>query len=99
MNNITKEDIANFINSEFGLTRKDCNNFVRDIIEEIILGLKKDNIVKIHNFGTFKIRNKKSRLARNPKSKVEVMIPSRNVISFKPSKDVLKKINKISNES
>ena len=99
MNNITKEDIDNFINSEFGLTRKDCNNFVRDIIEEIILGLKKDNIVKIHNFGTFKIRNKKSRLARNPKSKVEVMIPSRNVISFKPSKHVLKKINKISNES
>jgi len=99
MNNITKEDIANFINSEFGLTRKDCNNFVKDIIEEIILGLKKDNIVKIHNFGTFKIRNKKSRLARNPKSKVEVMIPSRNVISFKPSKHVLKKINKISNES
>ena len=35
MNNITKEDIANFINSEFGLTRKDCNNFVKDIIEEI----------------------------------------------------------------
>ena len=99
MNNITKEDIANFINSEFGLTRKDCNNFVKDIIEEIILGLKKDNIVKIHNFGTFKIRNKKSRLARNPKSKVEVMLPSRNVISFKPSKHVLKKINKISNES
>jgi len=98
MNNITKEDIANFINSEFGLTRKDCNNFVRDIIEEIILGLKKDNIVKIHNFGTFKIRNKKSRLARNPKSKVEVMIPSRNVISFKPSKHVLKKLNKTSNE-
>ena len=98
MNNITKEDIANFINSEFGLTRKDCNNFVRDIIEEIILGLKKDNIVKIHNFGTFKIRNKKSRLARNPKSKVEVMIPSRNVISFKPSKHILKKLNKSLNE-
>ena len=98
MNNITKEDIANFINSEFGLTRKDCNNFVKDIIEEIILGLKKDKIVKIHNFGTFKIRNKKSRLARNPKSKVEVMIPSRNVISFKPSKHVLKKLNKTSNE-
>ena len=98
MNNITKEDIANFINSEFGLTRKDCNNFVKDIIEEIILGLKKDNIVKIHNFGTFKIRNKKSRLARNPKSKVEVMIPSRNVISFKPSMHILKKLNKTSNE-
>ena len=93
MNNITKEDIANFINSEFGLTRKDCNNFVRDIIEEIILGLKKDNIVKIHNFGTFKLKRKNSRVGRNPKTKEEVMIDVRNVITFKASKNILNYIN------
>ena len=93
--NITKDHISDFINSEFGLTKKDCNDFVKDIIEEIITGLKKDQIVKIHNFGTFKIRNKKSRIGRNPKSKVDIMIPSRNVISFKPSKNILRKINKI----
>ena len=97
--NISREEIADSINKEFGFSRKECLDFVNDIINIIIDGLKNNEFVKIHNFGTFKIRNKKSRLARNPKSKVEVMIPSRNVISFKPSKHVLKKINKISNES
>ena len=94
-NNITRDDIAEFINSEFGLTKKDCKDIVNHIIEEIILGLNNDNIVKIHNFGTFKIRNKKSRIARNPKSKEEVIIQPRNVISFIPSKFILRKINKI----
>ena len=133
--NITRDDIAEFINQEFGLTKKDCNEFVKDIIEEIRNALIKskkgewiiqknnqilekfdkeedakdfknnNNLdtnhtinlkrsVKIHNFGTFKIRNKKSRKARNPKTKVEIMIPPRKVISFIPSKFILRKINK-----
>ena len=133
--NITRDEISNFLNSEFGLTKKDCNELVKDIIEEIVNGMKKPqkgewnicignkvlkkfnteedakkykysnnlgtnyNInlkrsVKVHNFGTFKIKNKKSRKARNPKSKIEVMIPPRNVITFIPSKFILKKINK-----
>ena len=93
MNNITRDDIAEFINNEFGLTKKDCNNLVNDIIEEIIEGLSKHNIVKIHNFGTFKIRRKNARIGRNPKTKEEVMIAPRNVISFLPSKHILKKLN------
>ena len=138
-NNITRDDIAEFINQEFGLTKKDCGDLVKDIIEEITRGLiktqkgewiirinnkivqkfdteedakkyKDENnfdlnytinlkrSVKIHNFGTFKIRNKKSRKARNPKTKVEVIIPPRNVISFIPSKFILRKINKKINE-
>ena len=95
MNNITRDDIAEFINKEFGLTKKDCNNLVNIIIEEIIEGLKEHNIVKIHNFGTFKIRRKNARIGRNPKTKEEVMIGPRNVISFLPSKHILKKLNDI----
>ena len=94
MNNITREDIADFINNEFGLTKKDCNNIVKDLINEIIEGLIKNQIVKIHNFGTFKLRKKNARIGRNPKTKEEVMISPRNVISFTPSKKVLKEINK-----
>ena len=94
MENVTRDDIAKYINEEFGLTKKDCNKVVNDLIDEIINGLIRNKIVKIHNFGTFKIRNKKSRIGRNPKSKIDVMIPSRNVISFIPSKFFLKKINK-----
>ena len=96
--NITRDEIASFINQEFGLTKKDCNDFVNDIVEEIIKGLNEFKIVKIHNFGTFKLKSKKERIGRNPKTKEEKMISARNVISFIPSKNVLKKINSIHNE-
>ena len=98
MKNITRDDIAEFINLEFGLTKKDCSDLVNDIIEEIILGLNKNKIVKIHNFGTFRLKRKESRIGRNPKTKEDVMIASRNVISFIPSKQILKKINQPNNE-
>ena len=98
-NNITRDDIAEFINKEFGLTKKDCDDLVNDIIEEIITGLNEHKSVKIHNFGTFKLRRKNARIGRNPKSKEDVMIAPRNVISFIPSKHILKKLNEItSNE-
>ena len=92
--NITRDDIAEYIYDEFGLTKKDCNDLVNDIIEEIISGLNNHQIVKIHNFGTFKLKNKKARIGRNPKTKENIMIAPRKVISFIASKHVLKKINK-----
>ena len=97
-NNITREDISEYINSEFGLSKYDCNNIVNEIIEQIILGLIDDNVVKIHNFGTFKLRQKNQRIGRNPKTKVEVIILPRKVISFIPSKNLLNKINKNNSE-
>ena len=98
MDNITREDISEFINNEFGLTQKDCSDLVNDIIEEIILGLNQHKIVKIHNFGTFKLKRKNSRIGRNPKTREEVMIASRNVISFIPSKHILRKLNESNNQ-
>ena len=98
MNNITREDIADYINSEFGLTKNDCNQIVNEILDIIILGLINEDKVKIHNFGTFKLKNKKQRIGRNPKTKEEFMIEARRVISFIPSKHLLNKINKKSNE-
>ena len=71
--NITRDSIAEFIHQEFGLTKIDCNHFVNDLIEEIISGLIAHKLVKIHNFGTFKIRNKKERIGRNPKTKENVI--------------------------
>ena len=91
--NITRNDISDFINLEFGLTKKDCNDLVRDIIDEIIFGLNQYKVVKIHNFGTFKLKRKNSRIGRNPKTKEEVIIDARNVISFIPSKHILRKLN------
>ena len=98
MNNITRDDIAEFINKEFGLTKKDCNDLVNDIIEGIIVGLSEYKIVKIHNFGTFKLKRKNARIGRNPKTKEDVMIAPRNVISFIASKHILKKLNESNNQ-
>jgi len=92
--NFTREDIAESIHVDFGLTKKDCLIFVNDIIDIIIEGLKTSEYVKIHNFGSFKVIRKKSRIGRNPKTMEDVMIRERNVLKFKPSKIILDNINR-----
>ena len=92
--NISREDIANSLHDEFGFSRKECLDIVNDIFEIIINGLIIEGFVKIHNFGTFQLKRKKSRIGRNPKTKEEVIINDRNVIKFKPSRNILKFINK-----
>ena len=94
LNNFTREDIAESLHLDFGLTKKDCAIIVNDIIEIIIDGLKVNGYVKIHNFGSFKVFRKKSRIGRNPKTLENVMISERNVLKFKPSKSILTYINK-----
>ena len=93
LDNITRFHIAESIHNEFGLPKKDCIEFVSEIVHVIIEGLQNSGKVKIHNFGTFIVRNKKRRIGRNPKTKKEVMIDERKVISFKASKNVLKYLN------
>ena len=93
LDNITRFHIADSIHNEFGLPKKDCIELVSDILDLIVEGLQNSGKVKIHNFGTFIVRNKKSRIGRNPKTKEEVMISERKVISFKASKNILKYLN------
>ena len=93
-NNFTREDIAESLHTDFGLTKKDCIIFVNDIIDIILEGLIINGYVKIHNFGSFKVTKKKSRIGRNPKTMEEVTISERNVLKFKSSKMILDYINK-----
>jgi integration host factor subunit alpha len=94
--NITRQSIYDLVHSELGLSKNYCSNFVDDIFNIIITGIKKEKKVKISLFGTFSNKEKKSRIGRNPKTKEEKVISSRNVVTFKPSKFLLKKINKFS---
>ena len=96
--NISREELSEALKKEFGFNRKLCLDIVNDIVDIIIGGLQKDKKVKIHNFGTFKMNNKKSRIGRNPKTKEEYNISSRNVITFKASKILLKYINSKSDD-
>ena len=94
LNNFTREDIAESLHVDFGLTKKDCIVFVNDIIDIITESLANKGYVKIHNFGSFKVIRKKSRIGRNPKTMEDVMISERNVLKFKPSRVILDHINK-----
>ncbi len=91
--NISRDEIAEAMQNEFGFNRKLCLDIVNDIINIVISGLERDKKVKIHNFGTFTLNRKNSRIGRNPKTKEEYKISSRNVITFKASKILLKYIN------
>ena len=91
--NLTKEEIVNSIYMQIGYSKKISENLLEDFFEIIFNSLKKNNKVKIAKFGTFHVRLKKSRIGRNPKTKEEVMISERKVISFKASKNVLKHLN------
>ena len=91
--NISRDEIAEAMQNDFGFNRKLCLDIVNDIINIVISGLERDRKVKIHNFGTFTLNRKNSRIGRNPKTKEEYNITSRNVITFKASKILLKYIN------
>lgn len=93
MKTITRADVAETIYEEIGLSRKDSNDILDMIIDEVILELSKGNDVKLSSFGTFSLRDKKARSGRNPKTGVEALISSRRVISFKPSQTMRKTIN------
>ncbi len=94
MKTITRLDVAEAIYSEIGLSRKDSSEILDMIIDEIVRELSLGQDVKLSSFGTFSLRDKKARTGRNPKTGVEAVISSRRVISFKPSQNMRKIINR-----
>ena len=91
--NLTKKEIVNSIYMQLGFSKKICENLIEDFLEIILMQLIINNKVKIPKFGTFILRYKKKRIGRNPKTLEKKIISERNVILFKPSKDLKKYIN------
>ena len=90
---VTKAIAVNHINESIGLSKRESKIFFETMIDLIVQSLKNKSQVKIVNFGIFRIKNKKPRIGRNPKTKVEVMISERNVVSFKVSDFLHNSIN------
>ena len=91
--NLTKKDIIKSIYLQIGLSKKIIDLFLEDIIKILTNNIEKNKKVKISKFGTFIVRNKKKRIGRNPKTKEETNVSERNVLLFKPSKELKKYIN------
>ena len=91
--NLTKKEIVNSIYMQIGFSKVISENLLEDFFNIILEGLKKNEKVKIAKFGTFILRDKNSRLGRNPKTKEIKVISKRKVVLFKPSKELKIKIN------
>ena len=91
--NLTKKDIVNALYMQIGYSKQISENLLEDTFELILESLIKHNKVKIAKFGTFILRKKPKRIGRNPKTKENKVISERNVILFKPSKELKKSIN------
>ncbi len=91
--NLTKRDLVNLIYMQLGYSKNISENLINDFFDNIIENLVKERSIKLSKFGTFSIRQKKSRLGRNPKTKEEKIISERNVVLFKPSKEFKNFVN------
>ena len=91
--NLTKKDLVNLVYMQIGFSKSISENLIDEFFSIIVSNLKKEKKVKISNFGTFSIRQKKLRIGRNPKTKEKKMISARNVVLFKPSKEFKKLLN------
>ena len=85
--NLTKKDLVNLIYMQLGFSKQISENLIEDFFQTIIFNLKREKSLKLSNFGTFLIREKKPRIGRNPKTKERKVISKRNVVLFKPSKE------------
>ena len=96
--NLTKKDLVNLIYMQLGFSKKISENLIDDFFQTIIDNLSKEKTLKLSKFGTFSIRQKKSRVGRNPKTKKEAVISQRNVVLFKASKEFKDFVNIKNNE-
>lgn len=83
---LTRGDLCDAIHGQIGLSRSECSRLVESIIGEMADALMRGEMVKISGFGTFNLRDKPARMGRNPKTGVEVQIPDRRVMTFRPSR-------------
>ena len=85
--NLTKKDLVNLVYMQLGFSKQISENLIEDFLLTIVSNIKNEKKLKLSKFGTFSIRQKKSRIGRNPKTKETKMISSRDVVLFKPSKE------------
>ena len=85
--NLTKKDLVNLVYMQLGFSKQISENLIEDFLSTIVTNIKQEKKLKLSKFGTFSIRQKKSRIGRNPKTKEIKTISSRDVVLFKPSKE------------
>ena len=91
---MTKKDIVIKIAEDTELKQIDVKRVVQRTLDHIVEALSRLETVELRNFGIFKVKSRKSRVGRNPKTGVEVPIPEKRIVSFKPGMVMKKSVMK-----
>ena len=83
---MTKADLVRAVSAETGIIRKDVSLAVDAFLDSIKDAMKDGKHIEIRGFGTFKLKVRKERIGRNPKTEEKVKVPSRVVPNFKFSR-------------
>lgn len=89
---MTKKDIVLKITDMTGIKQVDVKNIVQKTFDVIVDSLMRAEKVELRNFGVFKIKERKARFGRNPRTGDSVPVPPRKVVVFKPGLEMKQKI-------
>jgi integration host factor subunit alpha len=95
---VTKADIIESVYEKVGFSKKEAAEIVEMVFDTIKETLERGEKIKISGFGNFIVRDKKSRVGRNPQTGEEIEISARRVLTFRPSQ-VLKNALNVSAEA
>ncbi len=90
---MTKADLIDEVSRAVEMSRKDSEVIVETIFESIVQALRASDKIEVRGFGSFRTRERKSRVGRNPKTGERVEVPPKRVPYFKPSKELKDLIN------
>src|ERR1035438_2851028 len=90
---MTKADLVEKVTALGDLTRRDGEVIVETILGSVIWALQNGEKIEIRGFGCFRIRQRNSRIGRNPKTGERVEVPAKRVPYFKPSKELRDLVN------
>ena len=76
------------------ILRRDLENILKIIFEDIAEALRNNKSIEIRGFGTYKSVKRRARTGRNPKNSELIQIPEKNAIKWKMSKNFFKRLNK-----
>ncbi len=85
---MTKADIVDVIASATGLTKVETEAVVDGFIQTVINAMREGKNIEIRGFGSFKVKKRKGRVARNPRTGEQVMVDEHFVPVFKVSKEL-----------
>ena len=90
---MTKSDIVNEVSSKTGLTKVETEAAIEGVINSIILSLQRGERIDIRGFGSFYVKERKAREARNPSTNEVIKLNLRYIPSFKVSKLLKESVN------